>query len=261
MNIQFYKYQATGNDFIILDNRDKNLALTNEQIAHLCHRRYGIGADGLMLLEISANHDFKMMYYNADGYESTMCGNGGRCLVKFAYDLGIIKDSAYFIASDGSHQAFIKDNLVELKMIDVNKITYINQGYWLNTGSPHFVKKVENIDHYPVFEEGKKLRYSEIFAASNGTNVNFMEVVSKGQIKVRTYERGVENETLSCGTGVTACALALLFEHATSGDVKIETPGGSLQVSANFLGNESFHNIWLKGPAEFVFKGEIRLKN
>ncbi len=256
MNLHFYKYQGTGNDFVIIDNRDGKVSLTEAQVNHICHRRFGIGADGLMLLNSKPGYDFEMKYYNADGRESTMCGNGGRCLVKFAYHRGIRRSLFKFIAVDGDHEATIQDNgWVNLKMTDVNKIEQYYDAFVLNTGSPHYVVAVDDIKGTPVFEEGKKIRYSEKFG-KQGINVNFVEA-KDWQISVRTYERGVEDETYSCGTGVTASAL--VFAHNDNGfnRVEVETLGGHLAVEFNKNGDNHFDNIWLCGPADFVFEGEL----
>ena len=207
MNIDFYKYQGTGNDFIILDNRNKQYSsITEQQVKFLCHRRFGIGADGLMLLNLIDGYDFEMKYYNADGKESSMCGNGGRCLVQFAYDLGIHKETYSFIAIDGPHEAnFSHQRWVQLKMKDVKGLMKRHGNLILDTGSPHYVKLVDSVKDLDVVEEGKEIRYNDEFR-SKGINVNFVEQGRK-TIIVRTYERGVEDETLSCGTGVTASAL------------------------------------------------------
>lgn len=256
MVYNFYKYQGTGNDFVILDNRNNSIQLTTKQVRHICDRRFGIGADGLMLLNSKAGYDFEMVYFNADGKEGSMCGNGGRCLVRFAYDMGIHKSNYLFIAMDGEHRAVIADNgWINLKMKDVSSFDKRFSDTVLNTGSPHYVKQVTGVMSYDVVETGKEIRYSDEFAGK-GINVNFVEPTDRGII-VRTYERGVEDETLSCGTGVTAAAL--VFAHNENGfnRVEITTPGGHLAVEFDKTGEESFENIWLCGPATFVFKGEI----
>lgn len=258
MNIKFSKYHGTGNDFIIIDNRSLKIKPKTEWIAKICHRRFGIGADGLMLLEKSGNYDFSMKYYNADGNEGTMCGNGGRCIVAFANNLGIIKSFAKFSAIDGKHSAKIlnhekSDFLVDLKMQNVEDINIYDDNYFINTGSPHYVNFVENLDNFDVFKEGRIIRYSEDFMP-DGTNVNFVEI--KGEnLFVRTYERGVENETYSCGTGVTASAIAFSLRENKIVQ-NIATRGGKLSVKFEKEGN-SFINIHLIGPANFVFEGEI----
>ena len=257
MQLNFFKYQGTGNDFIIIDNREGNISLATEQIKHLCDRRFGIGGDGLMLLNLKEDYDFEMKYYNADGNESSMCGNGGRCLVKFAHQLGIHKNNYFFTAIDGEHRAIIKDNgWVYLKMKDVKGIEKKHSDSVLDTGSPHYVKSVVHVAGYEVYKTGKEIRYSDEFTEV-GINVNFAEELNEKEIFVRTYERGVEDETLSCGTGVTAAAL--VFAHNDNGfnRIEVKTLGGHLAVEFDKTGEDSFKNIWLCGPAEFVFKGEV----
>lgn len=258
MKIHFYKYQGTGNDFILIDNRNNEYPLTAPQIKHLCDRRFGIGADGLMLLENTAGYDFKMVYYNADGNESSMCGNGGRCITAFAQRLNAIKNEAYFLAIDGTHEASIDHNgMVRLKMTDVKKTEHHNDFSILNTGSPHYVLWVNDVNQRDVFKEGRTIRSQEEFQPK-GINVNFAQK-EKDKIIVRTYERGVEDETLSCGTGVTAVAIASVKEQSGSFAVKIETPGGNLHVTFEKDETGAAHNICLSGPADFVFEGWIEL--
>jgi diaminopimelate epimerase len=260
MQVQFHKYQGTGNDFILMDNRQSNFMFTQEQVAFMCNRKFGIGADGLMLLEPEPGVDFKMVYYNSDGNLSSMCGNGGRCMVAFAKALGIVNDKAKFLAVDGIHEASIADDgIVSLKMQDVKHIQAGEDFFYLDTGSPHYVKVVEGLDKYDVFSEGKKIRNSERFVEA-GTNVNFVEKTND-VLFVRTYERGVEGETLSCGTGVTAAALvaSLLGIANTKNNCHIKTLGGLLEVSFEKVLDQHFYNIWLKGPAQLVFKGNINL--
>lgn len=260
MKIPFYKYQGTGNDFIIIDDRNAlHNYLTTEQIAYLCDRRFGIGADGLILLQLQKDYDFKMQYFNADGKESTLCGNGGRCIVKFASDQLIIKNQTRFVAIDGAHDAVVEDNIVKLKMNDVSSIKHIDDYFILNTGSPHYVTFVDNAEETNVFFEGKKIRNSEPFK-QQGINVNFVER-KQDSITVRTYERGVENETYSCGTGVVAAAIVNTFTHSHDDGqyhIAVNTLGGKLSVDVNKQ-DQIFTNIWLNGPANFVFKGEIEL--
>lgn len=259
MRLHFYKYQGTGNDFVIFDNRKSIYDFTKEQVAFLCHRRFGIGADGLMLLNPHPQYDFEMKYYNADGGESTMCGNGGRCLVKFAAEMGIIKSEYRFIAIDGEHEASIDiDGRVALKMNDVHSIQTEDTHHILNTGSPHYVEPIENVMSLNVFERGRAIRYSEPFK-SEGINVNFVEQTDDPDtIIVRTYERGVEDETYSCGTGVTAAALVSYHNEAGYNFVNVKTKGGNLAVEYDKL-EDSFQNIWLIGPATKVFEGDIEL--
>ena len=260
MNLFFYKYQGTGNDFIIIDNRNDDINLNKKQVTQLCDRRFGVGADGLMLIKNKPGFDFEMIYYNADGNMSTMCGNGGRCLVKFAYNMGLRKSDYLFNAVDGPHNANIESNgWVDLKMKDVDSVeTSMLSDYILDTGSPHYVKPAGDVQHIDVVKQARDIRYGKRFA-DKGINVNFVELEEEGKIYVRTYERGVEDETLSCGTGVTASAL--VFAHNENGfnHVVVKTPGGNLAVDFDKTGETSFKNIWLCGPAVFVFKGEIEL--
>lgn len=258
MKIEFYKYQGTGNDFVILENRDNKYDnLTREQVKHICNRRFGVGADGLMLLSNHAELDFNMVYFNADGNESSMCGNGGRCLVKFAKHLGMYKSSYRFMAVDGPHEADIDmHEIVRLKMQDVHEVDYHSGYAVLNTGSPHFVKFADNVEDIDVVETGREIRYSKKFE-KEGINVNFVETIDEDGIFVRTYERGVEDETLSCGTGVTAAALMNAHNENGFNRVEVRTPGGNLSVEFDKINEDNFENIWLCGPAEFVYKGEI----
>ncbi|MEW7279257.1 diaminopimelate epimerase [Aquimarina sp. 2201CG1-2-11] len=259
MTLTFYKYQGTGNDFVIIDNRDNSISKNNTKLfARLCDRKFGIGADGLMLLEKPYNEgdDFTMVYFNADGNESSMCGNGGRCLVAFAAFLGVIKDKATFTAIDGKHHAEIKDGLVYLQMQDVFDIENHTTHLFLDTGSPHHVTMVNDLENYDVREEGKRIRNGAPYFEA-GSNVNFVEKKNGSAFAVRTYERGVEDETLSCGTGVTAVALSM---HATKRidkeEVDVATEGGALKVTFQKT-EKGYENIYLIGPAEQVFKGEI----
>lgn len=255
--MNFYKYQGTGNDFIILDNRNWSYtALTLERIKFLCDRHFGLGADGLMLLNTKAGYDFEMRYYNSDGRESSMCGNGGRCLVKFAYDMGIHKSAYRFQAIDGIHEAEIDDDIVSLKMKDVREISDYHGDSILDTGSPHYVKIVSDVMDYDVFRKGMDIRYSPDFV-KEGINVNFVEQKKSDEIIVRTYERGVEDETLSCGTGVTASALVCYHNECGYNDVTVITKGGKLTVKFDRRPDNSFENIWLCGPAVKVFEGAV----
>lgn len=260
MKISFHKYQGTGNDFIIIDNYHQAVPeLSTRQIKKLCDRHFGIGADGLMLLNKKQGYDFEMKYYNADGNESTMCGNGGRCLVKFAYESGIHKSTYQFYAIDGEHEAEIEDgDQVSLKMKDVSKVDYFSGYAILNTGSPHFVKFAANVEDIDVVETGRGIRYSDQFS-KEGINVNFVETMGEDQIFVRTYERGVEDETLSCGTGVTAAALLAAHNENGFNTVDVKTPGGNLSVEYNKIDDDHFNDIWLCGPATLVFKGEVEI--
>lgn len=260
--IKFYKYQGCGNDFILIDDRQNSITLTTGQIEKLCDRRFGIGADGLMLLRSKEGYDFQMVYYNADGNESTMCGNGGRCITRFASDLGITLPKYNFLAIDGPHDATIEANgIVNLKMIDVHQVASFPEFKFLNTGSPHVVMPVTDILNIDVYNKGKEIRYSDTFTPG-GTNVNFTEVTDNNTIFVRTYERGVEDETLSCGTGVTACALiqADLSNNTEPQTVNVKTRGGNLKVMFTAENAQTFSNIWLCGPAEKVFEGNIQIQ-
>lgn len=258
MNFQFYKYQGTGNDFIIMDNRGLKFDRSNIAVVkQLCNRHFGIGADGLMLLQNKPGYDFEMVYYNSDGNESSMCGNGGRCIVEFARSLGLVKENAFFIATDGEHEAVVKPGFISLKMNDVTTIECNTDHFFLNTGSPHYVAFVNDIAAYNVFAKGKEIRNSERFQPK-GTNVNFIEKQADS-LFVRTYERGVEDETFSCGTGVTAAAIVASIQNisTTQNYCTIKTLGGNLKVSFTRLADNTFTNIWLEGPATFIFKGEV----
>ena len=257
MPISFFKYQSTGNDFVLIDNREDIFPADNKTLIHkICDRKFGIGADGLILLEPSEIADFTMQYYNADGSLGSFCGNGSRAVVSFAQTLGIIEDSARFEAYDGLHEAIIVDNLIQIKMADVKNGRQLLNGTFIDTGSPHYIEFVENLDDMDVVDQGRAVRNSTIFAP-NGSNINYVEKVGHGKIKVRTYERGVENETLSCGTGVTASAIAAAGA-GLGNNIAISTLGGDLKVW--FEHNDTgYHNIWLEGPTEKVFSGELQV--
>ena len=254
--IEFYKYQGTGNDFVMIDNRDLQFPKEKELIERLCDRRFGIGGDGLILLENDANTNFRMVYYNSDGNESTMCGNGGRCIVAFAHFLDIFENTATFMAVDGLHEAEIHNGIVKLKMIDVAGISKDGEDSVLNTGSPHYVKYVEDVANFKVYDEGNKIRNSATYK-NEGINVNFAEAIGENEIFVRTYERGVEDETYSCGTGATAAALVYMKDR-NENRVNVKVLGGNLKVYAEKNGG-SFQNVWLEGPAKQVFRGKIDL--
>lgn len=256
MELEFYKYQGTGNDFIMIDSRDQSFNEADlSLISRLCDRRFGIGADGLILLKQKKGYHFEMVYYNADGSQS-MCGNGARCSVAFARFLGLLRDQCRFYTIDGAHEAQYYQGEVQLGMIPVQKISKVGLDFFVNTGSPHHVRFVDDVDSYPILEEGPLVGYGDRYA--EGSNVNFVSTISDGEIFVRTYERGVENETLSCGTGVTACAL--VAGSLTGKDrISIKTLGGSLTVSFTAKSDGSFHDILLIGPAEQVFYGNIDL--
>ena len=260
MDIKFYKYQGTGNDFVILDNRDhKYDGLTKEQVAFLCDRRFGIGGDGLMLLNLHQNYDFEMIYYNSDGNESSMCGNGGRCLTQFANDIGLIRTTYRFLAIDGEHESSINTNgTIALKMSDVDHVRYDHGNFILDTGSPHFVTMTSDVLRLDIVKKGREIRNNNEFK-EKGINVNFVEQTDEpDRIIVRTYERGVENETLSCGTGVTAAALVCHHNDNGFNHVEVETKGGLLSVEYDKIG-DTFKNIWLHGPAVKVFEGNMIL--
>lgn len=256
MNIPFFKYQGTGNDFILIDNRQSLFYKNNaKMVASLCDRRFGIGGDGLILLENDDLSDFKMIYYNADGNEGSMCGNGARCTVAFGKYLGILTDKATFTAVDGLHDATIDGIRVSLQMQEVSEIRAKPNYLFLDTGSPHHVQLVKDLKNFEVFKEGKKLRYG--LYGKSGSNINFVEQLDDTVFSVRTYERGVEDETLSCGTGVTAVALAMHNSGKTKANaVTVKTQGGELKVKFEQDGG-NYKNIYLIGPAEQVFKGEI----
>lgn len=255
--LKFYKYTGTGNDFILLDNRSKAIFLSKEQINKLCDRHFGIGADGLMLLEHSNDADFHMVYFNSDGGESTMCGNGGRCISAFAKQLGIVSKNVQFTAIDGLHECVLHDDeTVSLHMIDVNKIVKYETYYELNTGSPHYVHYCDYVSDLDVKKEGALIRYSPKFK-DQGINVNFVERQTSNKLFVRTYERGVEDETLSCGTGVTAAAISSVAEIFGKHQIDVQTLGGLLQVSFDNINGNLIKDIWLHGPARFVFEGSI----
>jgi len=261
MKLNFFKYQGAGNDFIMVDNRD--LSFNHHQpklLEQICNRRFGIGGDGIMFVEPAEGFDFKMVYYNSDGQPSSMCGNGGRCIVAFAKQLGIMDTETNFVAVDGPHYAKISDSgdWVSLQMIDVDVIKRDGDDYVINTGSPHYIKFDLAIADKNVFEEGKAIRYNDTYK-KEGININFVED-KIDHLFVRTYERGVEDETYACGTGVTAVALANAIEKKQIG--KIETPikvlGGELNIRFDYDGKK-FTNIFLEGPAKMVFEGEMEI--
>jgi diaminopimelate epimerase len=257
LNLKFTKYQATGNDFILIDNTDGKIVLSQQQIVQLCDRRFGIGADGLILIEPSDAAPFNVNYYNSDGSQS-LCGNGSRAAVSFAASLALLKDKTAFNAYDGLHDAVLMPSgIVHLRMNNAKPVDASREDLFIYTGSPHVIRFVNNIKDYPVFDEGKKVRYSDAYKPG-GTNVNFVELQDNNTLFVRTYERGVENETLSCGTGVTAAALAAATKGYTS-PIQIKTLGGELSVAFKKGGNAEFTDIYLIGPAQKVFEGDIVL--
>ena len=260
MKITFYKYQGTGNDFVMIDNRQETFPKENIQlIEKLCDRRFGIGADGLILLENDTETDFKMVYCNSDGNQSSMCGNGGRCLVAFAKQLGVIENQTTFIATDGLHHATISDDgIVSLQMKNVDTVKIEEDYVFLDTGSPHHVQLVEDLKNYPIKEKGSEIRYGELYGQV-GSNVNFVHQNDADTFSVRTYERGVEDETLSCGTGVTAVAIAMKATGKTaSNQIKLNVEGGKLEVSFQ-ENNGKYIDVFLKGPATFVFEGNVKI--
>lgn len=260
MELEFYKYQGTGNDFVMIDNRSNTFPKENTQlVAHLCDRRFGIGADGLILLDTDATSDFRMVYYNSDGNLSSMCGNGGRCLVAFAKKLNVIQNETTFMATDGLHHATVgADGIVSLQMIDVAEIKNTQDYSFLNTGSPHHVQIVEDLKHFNVKENGAAIRYGNLYGQA-GSNINFVKKIDETTFSLRTYERGVEDETLACGTGATAVAIAMNATGQTnSNEINLNVEGGKLAVSFDKV-NEKYTNVFLKGPAEFVFKGTIEI--
>jgi len=261
MIIQFHKYQGTGNDFIVLDNRKQEYSSINsDQIRRLCDRRFGIGADGLMMLNTKAGYDFEMKYYNSDGREGSMCGNGGRCITKFAYHLGIHRVDYKFWAVDGDHEAEIDtDGTVSLKMRDVDQVQKRHGDFILDTGSPHYVKLVSDVMELDVYKKGRDIRYSKDFE-EEGINVDFVEQAGEDEIIVRTYERGVEDETYSCGTGVTAAALICYHNENGFNEVQVKTLGGSISIEYERRDGDHYANIWLSGPAEKVFEGKVEVK-
>ena len=261
MKLNFFKYQGTGNDFILADNRKNEYSsLTQKQIQQLCDRRFGIGADGVMLLNERPGYDFEMKYYNADGKEGSMCGNGGRCMIKFVYHLGIHREMYKFLAVDGMHEAEIDtDGIVSLHMKDVRNIRKFHNDYILDTGSPHYIKLVTHVMDMDVYKKGYEIRHSKEFE-DEGLNVNFVEQTDEpDKIIVRTFERGVEDETLSCGTGVTAAALVCYHNENGFNEVEVKTLGGQISVEFDRIDDNRYENIWLCGPAEKVFEGSVEI--
>ena len=256
--INFYKYQGAGNDFVMIDGTKRNIDLSLDQVRRLCSKGFGVATDGLIILKKAEGLDFEMDYYNADGTQS-MCGNGGRCAVKFAKQIGILKPTYHFKAIDGLHEATIEENgWVNLKMNDVSQIKNYGSDFILNTGSPHYVTLRDHVKDLNVAEEGKKIRNSDPFK-ENGINVNFVETLNDTSIFVRTFERGVENETLSCGTGVTAASIVAAHNDRGFNRIEVETLGGRLAVEFDRISEDHFENILLCGPAELVFSGSIEI--
>ncbi len=256
--MEFYKYQGTGNDFVMIDDRAKKFAIKDtDLVAKICHRKFGIGADGVILIAASKKADFEMKYFNADGALGSMCGNGGRCAVAFAKKLGIIENETKFLAYDGMHNAAIEeDGIVSLKMNDVDNVIINENQIFLDTGSPHHIEMVDSLKEFDVEGMGRKIRHSVLYGPE-GSNINFVIQTAPNAFEMRTYERGVEAETLSCGTGATAVAIAMQALEKTRGaKISIETLGGKLEVSYN-VENGKYTEVFLRGDATFVFKGDF----
>lgn len=262
MQLSFTKYHGTGNDFIIIDDRSQQFPSTDHAfIKSLCTRRFGIGADGLILIREASDNDFNMVYFNADGFEGSMCGNGGRCAVDFVAKLGIIHQECSFRAYDGAHRALIQNGSIKLEMGSVASIMSFNTDYFIDTGSPHYVKFEENIDQKEIEPQALAIKNLPAYQES-GINVNFVEAKAPDQIYVRTYERGVEAETYSCGTGVVASAIAQVLKSkspANSYQIQVDTPGGPLMVRFDLSKDEQISNVWLSGPAQEVYHGSFNL--
>jgi diaminopimelate epimerase len=260
MLFHFFKYQGTGNDFVILDGMKTRVRLNEEQISHLCDRRFGVGADGLIEIFPSQECDFEMSYYNADGRLGSMCANGGRCITAYAHRKGYCGEKTTFLAFDGLHESLVlTPEKVRLQLKDAPLPIKKKRGLFTNTGSPHLVIFRSRIDNINVVSEGRKIRYSKAFAP-DGTNVNFVQIIAPGIIRVRTYERGVENETLSCGTGVVASAICSAYScQDEKNTYTVSTLGGELSVSFKMTDTERITELWIEGPATFVFEGEINL--
>lgn len=258
--LKFFKYQGTGNDFIMIDDRARIFDDSDHNlIERLCHRRFGVGADGLILLRDHPKVDFEMIYFNSDGHLTTLCGNGSRCVVQFAHNLGVVDKLAVFETVEGKLEANIENGLVHLRMPDVNRVDEKKDSYFIHTGSPHHIMFVNELEEYDVYNGGRAIRYSDEYS-DGGTNVDFVEPVTEDRIFVRTYERGVENETLSCGTGVTASAIAYGLQNDRS-SVKIKTLGGELQIRFKKIDAGHITDIYLIGPARLVYEGEVDLGN
>lgn len=257
MLVQFYKYQGTGNDFVMVDNLSGEYdELTIEQIQFVCDRKFGVGADGLIKINRSENTAFEVDYYNSDGSKS-FCGNGARCAVAFAGFLGVNVENIQFDAFDGVHVAAFNQLEVSLDMADVNSVKLIGQDFEIYTGSPHYIRFVDDLNNYNIVDFGKSIRYNDTYK-TEGINVNLAQLITENKLEVLTYERGVEDETLSCGTGVTAAVLAYAFEKGLSyGEVSVKVKGGDLKVAFSQVEKGVFRNVQLIGPAKYVFKGEI----
>lgn len=260
MKIHFHKYQATGNDFIIIDAREENIILSKENIQFLCHRHFGIGSDGLIIFQNEENADFSMQFFNPDGSSGMMCGNGGRSIVKFAADKGVIKDKCTFLAPDGLHFATINEDIISLKMINPTLLQRFEDGFYINTGTSHFVVFENDLKAIDVIKKGRTLRYDERFLAYKGCNVNFVQEIEDKNLRIQTYERGVEDLTLACGTGICAAALTYSVKKGLENanhTINISAQGGDLQVEFEKKENNTFNNVHLIGQAKKVFEGEI----
>lgn len=253
--LTFYKYQGTGNDFTMIDNRESVFDPDNtELITRLCDRKFGVGSDGLILINTHAEYDFEMIYFNADATRSG-CGNGARCAVHLAHHLGIIQSEAHFLMEGDAYVAYVENNRTRIRMVDVPNVQKFAEGYLLNTGTRHFVRLVEELSEYDVVGEGRRLRYDSRFQPV-GANINFVEV-KNDEVHMRIYEKGVENETLSSGTGVTAVALTLAYTHQLPSPIAVHTRGGILEVSFDRSNNPLFTQVYMAGPAEMVFQGTV----
>jgi len=260
LEIDFIKYHGAGNDFIMIDNyhNDKNLSqLTKKNVESLCHRQFGIGADGLIILQNHENYDFEMIYYNSDGGLSSMCGNGGRCIIHLAHSSGYIGDSCFFLAADGRHEGKVRER-IELKMQPVSEIEKkSDNAFFVDTGSPHYIKLVDSVESVDLVKEAHAIRYNDEYKV-HGTNVNFVEVSSDNKLAIRTYERGVEGETLACGTGIVAASLVHNHILSRCNEVIVNATGGRCSVRMDKEGS-GWKNIWLIGPAQEVYRGTIEL--
>lgn len=262
MKIHFYKYQATGNDFVIIDAREENIILSKENIKFLCHRHFGIGSDGLIIFENSDKADFSMQFFNPDGSGGMMCGNGGRSIVKFAADKGVIKDKCTFLAPDGLHSATIEGENISLKMTTPTLFQAHKDGFYINTGTSHFVVFENNLEKIDIIKKGRALRNDERFLTYKGCNVNFVEEIKDKNLKIQTYERGVEDLTLACGTGICAAALTYSVKKGLENSnhtINISAQGGNLKVEFEKKENNTFDNVHLIGEAKKVFEGEIEI--
>lgn len=260
MKIEFFKYQGAGNDFVMIDDRNGNFPQQMKVISLICDRHFGVGADGLILLQNDAQPDFRMVYFNSDGRESTMCGNGGRCITRFARDLGLIENETSFAAIDGLHSAKIDGGKIHLKMVNVSEVQKLGHSSFLNTGSPHHVEFVKDVAGVDVRNYGREIRYGAPYF-EEGANVNFVELINPNTLRIRTYERGVEDETLACGTGVVAAAIAAYESgRVLQSEINVLAEGGELSVKFEKNISGGFEHIWLTGPAKKVFEGEIEVK-